>query len=40
MLHLISFTDRGQRLAEQLAGALDGKAVRCGLSQALADWTF
>jgi len=39
MLHLISFTGKGQRLAERLAGALNGKAVRCGQSQSLADWT-
>lgn len=36
MIHLISFTDRGQKLAETLARELDGQAVR-GMS--LAQWT-
>lgn len=39
MLHLISFTGRGQALAEQLAERLGGQAVRCGRGQSLADWT-
>jgi len=39
MIHLISFTDRGQRLAEQLAEHLGGQALRCGQGQSLTDWT-
>lgn len=39
MIVLISFTDRGQALAEALARALDGRAVRCGREQSLTDWT-
>lgn len=39
MIFLISFTGRGQDLAERLARALDGRAVRCGQEQSLADWT-
>ena len=38
MIHLISFTDRGQALAEALAQALDGQAVRCGPGE-LDGWT-
>lgn len=38
MIHLISFTDRGQALAEALARELDGRAVRCG-SGNLDGWT-
>ena len=38
MIHLISFTDRGQTLAEALARALDGQAVRCGPGS-LNGWT-
>ena len=39
MIHLISFTDRGQALAEELAQKLDGKAVRCGRELSLEGWT-
>ena len=39
MIFLISFTDRGQSLAETLARALDGRAVRCGRGQSLDGWT-
>lgn len=39
MIFLISFTDRGQALAEELARALDGRAVRCGKEQTLGGWT-
>lgn len=38
MIHLISFTDRGQALAEALSRELDGRAVRCG-SGNLDGWT-
>jgi len=36
---LISFTGRGQALAERLAEQLGGQAVRCGRERSLADWT-
>lgn len=39
MIFLISFTGRGQDLAERLARALDGQAVRCGQGQTLEGWT-
>ena len=39
MIVLISFTDRGQSLAETLANALDGQAVRCNREQSLDGWT-
>lgn len=39
MIFLIFFTGRGQSLAEALARALDGRAVRCGREQSLTDWT-
>jgi len=39
MTRLISFTDRGQRLAERLAEPLEGQTLRCGQGQSLADWT-
>lgn len=39
MIALISFTDRGQTLAERLANALDGQAVRCNQGQSLDGWT-
>lgn len=39
MIVLISFTDRGQALAETLANALDGQAVRCNQDQSLDSWT-
>lgn len=39
MIHLISFTDRGQVLAEQLANVLDGQAIRCNRGQSLDGWT-
>lgn len=39
MIFLISFTGRGQDLAERLAHALDGQAVRCNRGQSLDDWT-
>jgi len=39
MTHLISFTDRGQALAETLARELDGQALRCGRGQSLENWT-
>lgn len=39
MIHLISFTDRGQSLAETLAHALDGQAIRCNRGQNLDGWT-
>jgi cobalt-precorrin 5A hydrolase len=38
VIHLISFTDRGQALAETLARELDGRAVRCGPGS-LDGWT-
>lgn len=39
MIFLISFTDRGQALAETLTRALDGQAVRCNQDQSLDSWT-
>lgn len=39
MIFLISFTGRGQSLAETLAKALDGQAVRCNQGQTLDGWT-
>ena len=39
MIGLISFTETGQCLAQRLASALDGQAVRCGAGQSLAGWT-
>lgn len=39
MIFLISFTGRGQSLAETLANALDGQAVRCNREQSLDGWT-
>lgn len=39
MIFLISFTGRGQSLAETLAKALDGWAVRCNREQSLDSWT-
>lgn len=39
MIFLISFTDRGQSLAEMLVRALDGQAVRCNQDQSLDSWT-
>jgi len=39
MIHLVSFTGRGQALAEELAQKLDGQALRCGRGHSLADWT-
>ena len=39
MVKLISFTERGQALAEELAQKLDGEAVRCGQGPSLEDWT-
>ena len=39
MMKLISFTDRGQVLAEKLAQGLGGQAVRCGREQSLESWT-
>lgn len=39
MIFLISFTDRGQALAERLAQALNGRAVRCNQGQSLDGWT-
>ena len=38
-VHLIAFTARGFALAETLAKALGGSAVRCGGSNTLAEWT-
>ena len=38
-IRLISFTDRGQALAEALAGALPGEAVRCSRPVSLDQWT-
>ena len=38
-IRLISFTDRGQRLANQLAEGLNGTAMRCGQPLSLDDWT-
>lgn len=39
MIHIISFTDKGQRLAEKIADILDGQAVRCGAEHPLSEWT-
>ena len=39
MIHIISFTDKGQRLAEKIAGILEGQAVRCGAEHPLGEWT-
>lgn len=39
MIHLISFTEQGQSLAERLAQALDGQAVRCHQGWTLDGWT-
>lgn len=39
MIKLISFTDRGQKLAEELAQKLDGQALRCNRGQSLDGWT-
>lgn len=36
---LLSFTDKGQQLAESLAGPLGGQAARCGSPLSLAQWT-
>ena len=38
-ISLIAFTERGISLAERLASALDGEAVRCPEDVSLADWT-
>ena len=38
-IRLISFTDRGQRLANHLAEGLNGTAMRCGQPLSLDDWT-
>ena len=38
-MELLAFTDRGQRLAETLAGALGGHASRCGCPLSLSQWT-
>ena len=39
MIHIISFTDKGERLAEKIAGILEGRAVRCGAEHPLGEWT-
>lgn len=39
MIHIISFTDKGQRLAEKIADILEGQAVRCGAEYPLSEWT-
>ena len=39
MIHIISFTDKGQHLAEKIAGILEGQAVRCGAEHPLGEWT-
>ena len=39
MIHIISFTDKGQRLAEKIADILEGQAVRCGAEHPLSEWT-
>lgn len=39
MIHIISFTDKGQRLAEKIAGILEGQAVRCSAEHPLGAWT-
>ena len=38
-IRLISFTDRGARLANRLAEGLSGTAMRCGQPLSLDDWT-
>lgn len=38
-IELLAFTDKGQRLAETLAGALGGQAARCGCPLSLSQWT-
>lgn len=38
-LAYLSFSDRGEALAERLAAALGGEASRCGRDCSLADWT-
>ena len=35
----LAFSDRGLALAQRLAGALGGQAVRCGGPVTLAGWT-
>ena len=37
-IEIISFTDRGQRLAELLAGKLEGTSARCGDGVTLREW--
>ena len=37
-VRIISFTDRGQQLAELLADRLCGTATRCGRDCSLAEW--
>ena len=39
MIHIISFTDKGQRLAEKIADILEGQAVRCSAEHPLSEWT-
>lgn len=39
IIRLISFTDRGARLANRLAEGLSGTAMRCGQPLSLDDWT-
>ena len=39
IIRLISFTDRGARLANRLAEELSGTAMRCGQPLSLDDWT-
>lgn len=38
-VELLAFTDKGWQLAERLAGALDGRASRCGCPLSLSRWT-
>ena len=38
-IELLAFTDKGQHLAEALAGALGGRASRCGCPLSLSQWT-
>ena len=38
-ISLIAFTERGMDLAEKLAAALEGEAVRCPVDTSLPDWT-
>lgn len=38
-IELLAFTDKGQHLAETLAGALGGRASRCGCPLSLSQWT-